>query len=528
MLGTSTKWFLALFIYLPLIIVILGFLYYLIFYYQQKIKRIIQTTKKNAQEKISNAQIIAQEIISKAKQEIHILKKEVEEDLNLRRRIIVNLEEQIIHKEELLNSRTRYLNDKEELLYMKEQKINISQTQIEQMQNKVQNLIIKQQNELENIASLTKEQAKKIIMDEIRKNSQQEIMSYIKSQEEECKFQVKKKANVLLVSAMQQLSRKISSENNVDIVYLDNNELKGRIIGKEGRNIRTFQIITGVDLIIDDIPNTVILSSFDAKRREIARRTLEFLISDGRITPVSIEQTFTKVQDELDNFIQDIGEEAVLEAKIGFLNEELIKLLGSLHFRTSHGQNVLQHSLEVSFLAGKLAAEIGENELLARRAGLLHDIGKSLDYQLEGSHVKIGLDIVMKHKEPLEVIDAVASHHEDQEPSSIIAVLVSIADAISASRPGARRDSLDNYIKRITQLEEIANQIPGVEKSYAIKSGREIRVIVDPKQIDDLAIFTVIQTIKDQIIKNIRYNGSIKITVIREVRLTEISNLSIS
>ncbi|MDV3178396.1 MAG: Rnase Y domain-containing protein, partial [Sweet potato little leaf phytoplasma] len=255
-----------------------GFLYYLIFYYQQKIKRIIQTTKKNAQEKISNAQIIAQEMISKAKQEIHILKKEVEEDLNLRRRIIVNLEEQIIHKEELLNSRTRYLNDKEELLYMKEQKINISQTQIEQMQNKVQNLIIKQQNELENIASLTKEQAKKIIMDEIRKNSQQEIMSYIKSQEEECKFQVKKKANVLLVSAMQQLSRKISSENNVDIVYLDNNELKGRIIGKEGRNIRTFQIITGVDLIIDDIPNTVILSSFDAKRREIARRTLEFFI----------------------------------------------------------------------------------------------------------------------------------------------------------------------------------------------------------------------------------------------------------
>ncbi|MDO8168070.1 ribonuclease Y [Candidatus Phytoplasma melaleucae] len=516
------KWFLALFLFFPLILTIIGFFYYFLFHYQRKIKEKLHTTDQDIKNKILQSQIIAQKIISESKKEIYLLKKEVENDLNQRRKIIVNLEEKIIHKEELLNSRTKYLNDKEELLYFKEQKINNHKENIEQLQSKIQTIINQQQKKLEEIASLTKQQAKNIIMEETKKDTTQEIMYYIKTKEEECKFKVKKQANTLLVSTMQQLSRKISSEHNMDIIYLENNDLKGRIIGKEGRNIKTFEVITGVDLIVDDVPNTVILSSFDPIRREIAKRTLDHLISDGRITPTSIENTFAKMNSEIDNFIQEIGEEAILETKIGFINEELIKLLGKLNFRTSYGQNILKHSLEVAFLAGKLAAEIGENEILARRAGLLHDIGKALDYQIEGSHVKIGFDLAIKYKEPKEVIDAIASHHEDQEPSTIIAVLVAIADSISSSRPGARNESIENYIQRINQLEEIANNIVGVDKSYAIRSGREIRVIVKPEKIDDLSIFIIAQQIKDKITNHIKYNGSIKITVIREVRATEI------
>lgn len=323
---------------------------------------------------------------------------------------------------------------------------------------------------------------------------------------------------------MQTLSKSnIISEHNISVVSLSDDDIKGKIIGKEGRNIRNFEVITGVDLIIEDVPNTVVLSSFDPIRREIAKKTLEYLINDGRITPSSIEKTFKKMMSELESFIQEIGEIAVYETKIGIIDKEIINLLGKLHFRMSYGQNVLNHSLEVAFISGKLAAEIGEDEIIARRAGLLHDIGKSLNCKKEGNHVKIGIELAIKHKEPIEVIDSIASHHEDQEPNTITAILVSIADKISSSRPGARKESVENYFQRISQLEKIADNIEGVEKSYAIRSGREIRVIVKSKEIDDLKTFNIAQKIKKEIQKNkkIQNNRTIKITVIREFRIEE-------
>ncbi len=524
MLPGTNLWFLAL-VVLLLILLTAG-VYYYFFHYRFKIQKMLQNTNKKIKDKIINSQILAQDVLSEAKKEIYLLKKETEYDLNQRRKIIVNLEEKIIYKEDLLASRTKYLNEKEELLFFKEHNINKQKKEMERLQSKIQQIINQQQSKLEEIASLTQVKAQEILMEEARTLVAQDMMFLIKEKEEELKFKVKKQATNLLVFAMQTLSRDISSEHNVDIIYFENNDLKGRIIGKEGRNIKSFEIITGVDLIIDDVPNTVILSSFDSIRREIARRTLESLIVDGRITPASIEKTFNKMNLEVDNFIQEIGEEAVLETKIGFIHNDLVQLLGKLNFRTSYGQNVLRHSVEVAFIAGKLAAEIGENQNIARRAGLLHDIGKALDYEIEGSHVKIGVDLATKFQEPEEVIDAIASHHEDEEPKTVIAALVAIADAISSSRPGARRESIENYIQRITQLEEIADNIKGVEKSYAIRSGREIRVIVKPEDIDDLATFLIAEQIKQQIKKNINYNGSIKITVIREFRVTEVFDVN--
>ncbi|MEZ0180268.1 ribonuclease Y ['Camptotheca acuminata' phytoplasma] len=499
------------------------------FYFQKKkLKEEIKITKEKIEKKILNSQFVSKRIIEETENKISFLKKETEKDLNQRRKIIVNLEENMIYKEQLLNKRIQYLNEKEELLYIKENKININQQYIEQLQLKEKNIIIKQQNKLEKIANLTKKEAQEMIFEEVKQSSFIEMLEYEKNKEKEYKSKVKNKAKVLLISAMEKLSREIIIEHNTSIIYLEKDELKGRIIGKEGRNIKTFELITGVDLIIDDVPNTVILSCFDPIRREIAKRTLEHLIKDGRITPASIEKVFHKKSLEIDDFIQEIGEEAVYETKIGMIDEELIKLLGKLNFRTSYGQNILNHSIEVAFLAGKLAAEIGENETIARRAGLLHDIGKALDYQMEGSHVKIGVDIANKHKEPLEVIDAIASHHEDQESQTVIAVLVSIADTISSSRLGARKESIENYIQRISQLERIADGILGVDKAYAIKSGREIRVIVKTDEVNDFNTFLVAKKIKKEIQKNINYNGTIQITVIRELRVIEKAEVNTS
>lgn len=387
---------------------------------------------------------------------------------------------------------------------------------------------MKQKNKLEKIATLTKEEAKNIIFKEIKTNSYQELIEYEKEKEKEYKFKLTNKAKVLLISAMEKLSKEVVNEHNTSTIFLEKDEIKGKIIGKEGKNIKTFEIITGVDLIIDDTPNIVILSCFDPIRREIAQKTLEELINDGRINPANIEKIFQKNSQEVDEFIQVKGEEAIFETKIGMIDEELIKLLGKLNFRTSYGQNVLKHSLEVAFLAGKLAAEIGENEIIARRAGLLHDIGKALDHQIEGDHIKIGIDLANKYQEPFEVIDAIASHHENQEPQTAIAVLVSIADTISSSRPGARKESIERYIERITQLEQIADNIPGVEKAFAIRSGREIRVIVKTDEVDDSNTFLIAKQIKKQIKKNINYNGIIQITVIRELRVIELAEVNIS
>ncbi|PQP79849.1 ribonuclease Y, partial [Candidatus Phytoplasma phoenicium] len=501
------------------------FIYYYIFQ-KNKIRNMIKQTDRRNQEQILKSKLISNQIISEAKHKIYLLKQEAENDLNQRRQIIVNLEEKIIHQEELLVYRTKYLNEKEEFLDVKEQKINKQKRTVEKLQQKIQEILEKKQAKLEAISCLTRQEAKEMIISEMKQNISQEIINYTKEKEEEFKFQVKKKAKILLINAMQKLSREVISNHNISIVYLENFDLKGKIIGKEGRNIKTFEMITGVDLIIDDSPSTVLLSSFEPIRREIAKRTLEHLILDGRITPASIEKTFQRIVSEVDIFIQEIGEGAIYETKVGPMNELLIQLLGKLHFRASYGQNALDHSLEVAFLAGSLAAELGENEILTRRAGLLHDIGKSLDYNMEGSHVKIGVELAIKYQEPKEVIDAIASHHEEQEPQTLIAILVAIADQISSARPGARKESIENYIQRITQLEKIANDIKGVEKSYAIRSGREMRVIVKSEEVNDSETFMIAQEIKKQIQKNINYNGIIKITVLRETRVIEIVDVN--
>lgn len=517
------NWLYFIFLFSFCIFLIGTFIY---FFVKKKIKEQIQQANENIKKKILQSRFISAKIIAEAEKKIALLRKEAEHDLNQRRNIIINLEEKIIHKEELLTSRFKYLNEKEESLYNKEKKIDVSKKYLEEMQNQIEKTLIQQQNKLEEISNLSQKEAKEIILQQTKENSYKEIMNYEKEQEKEYKFKIKTKAKHLLTLTMQKLSKEIADTHNTSTIFLEQDEFKGKIIGKEGRNIRAFEVITGVDLIIDDNPNTVILSCFEPIRREIAKRTLENLIMDGRITPASIEKIFAKTSSEIDEFIQEIGEEAIYEAKIGFIDEELIKLLGKLNFRTSYGQNVLNHSLEVSFLAGILAAEIGENEVLARRAGLLHDIGKALDYNIEGSHVKIGVDLALKYKEPPEVIDSIASHHEDQEPTTLIAVLVAIADTISSARPGARRDSINNYIQRIMQLENIANSIQGVEKAYAIKSGREIRVIVKSKEVNDLNTFIIAKKIKKQIQKNVHYNGSIKITVIREIRAIDIAEVN--
>ncbi|WCA22579.1 ribonuclease Y [Candidatus Phytoplasma oryzae] len=491
---------------------------------KEELKKKIKKIEKQIKEKIEKSEIISEKIISEANNKNYLLKKETEEDLKQRRKIIVNLEEKIIHKEELLVSRTEYLNKKEETLYKKEQEINNLKKEIEKIKNKTEEILIQQQKKVEEISLFTQKQAQLILFQKAQKNIAQEIMNFSKEKEEEFKLQVQKKAKTLLIYIMQTLSKSnIISEHNISVVFLSDDDIKGKIIGKEGRNIRNFEVITGVDLIIEDVPNTVILSSFDPIRREIAKKTLEYLINDGRITPASIEKTFKKMMLEMDNFIQETGEIAVYETKIGIVDKEIINLLGKLKFRMSYGQNVLNHSLEVAFLAGKLAAEIGEDEIITRRAGLLHDIGKALNCKKEGNHVKIGIELAIKYKEPIEVIDTIASHHEDQEPNTITAILVTIADTISSSRPGARKESIENYFKRINQLEKIANNIEGVEKSYAIRSGREIRVIVKSKEIDDLKTFIIAQKIKKEIKENkkIQNNRTIKITVIREFRIED-------
>jgi len=348
-----------------------------------------------------------------------------------------------------------------------------------------------------------------------------EITSYIKEQEEEAKLVVDKKAKELLVSSMQKYSQDMANEHTVSTIELPNNEMKGRIIGREGRNIRTIESITGVDLIIDDTPEVIVISSFDPLRREIAKITIETLIKDGRIHPTRIEEIYDKTVKEMKQKIIEYGNDALFKLGITRVPTELIEIIGKLHFRTSYGQNALQHSMEVASLAGVMAAELGENVSLAKRAGLLHDIGKAIDHEIEGSHVDIGVEIAKKFKENDVVINAIASHHGDTESTSVISTLVQIADALSASRPGARNDSLENYIKRLEQLENMTLDIKGIEKSYALQAGRELRILVKPEEVDDLTSHKIAREIKEKIEKEMQYPGTIKVTVIRETRVTE-------
>ncbi|MCR3906775.1 MAG: ribonuclease Y [Tenericutes bacterium] len=463
------------------------------------------------------------ESVLEAKQEIFALRKEFDNDIRERRQVVVNLESKVSQREDTLNRRVIHLDKREETLALREEKLDEKKEQLEQLNSKAEEVLKQQELKLVEISGLNTEQARDIIMDRVRESMSDEITTYIKEEEEKAKDEVQSRSKELLSLAIQKYASETTTERTVSVVDLPNDEMKGRIIGREGRNIRTIEALTGVDLIIDDTPEAVVLSGFDPIRREIAKRALTTLVSDGRIHPGRIEEVVEKARVEVDMFIREAGEDAVFTTGIGKIHPDLVKLLGRLSFRTSYGQNVLKHSIEVAFLAGKLAAEIGEDEILTRRAGLLHDIGKAVDHEIEGGHVEIGVNIVNRYKEPKEVIDAIASHHGDKPAESVIAVLVAAADALSAARPGARSESMENYIKRLEQLEAISNEIPGVEKSYAIQAGREIRVIVKADQIDDLSTFKVAREIKEQIEEKMTYPGTIKVTVIRETRATDIA-----
>ncbi|MBE0700695.1 MAG: ribonuclease Y [Acholeplasmataceae bacterium] len=483
---------------------------------RQLAEKIVEDGKKEAEK-------TKRETVLEAKQEIYALRKEFENDMRERRQVVVTLENKVSQREDQLNRRALHLDKREETLAIKEEKLDERKEQLEQLNSKVEDVLKEQETKLMEISSLTVEDARDIIMTRVRESLSDEIATYIKDEEDKAKNEVQGRSKQLLALAMQKYASETTSERTVSVVDLPNDEMKGRIIGREGRNIRTIEALTGVDLIIDDTPEAVVLSGFDPIRREIAKRALSTLVSDGRIHPGRIEEVVEKARVEVDMFIREAGEDAVFTTGVGRVHPDLVKLLGRLSFRTSYGQNVLKHSVETAFLAGKLAAEIGEDEILARRAGLLHDIGKAVDHEVEGGHVEIGVNIVGRYKEPKEVVDSIASHHGDKEPESIIAVLVAAADALSAARPGARSESMENYIKRLEQLEAISNEIPGVEKSYAIQAGREIRVIVKPEQIDDLSTFKVAREIKEQIEEKMTYPGTIKVTVIRETRATDIA-----
>ena len=482
-------------------------------------------SKETADKLIENAQAecdrIKKESLAETKQEISIMKQDAERDIRERKSIVVELEAKINQREDSLDRRSSNLDRREEILNIKESKLDEKKIELDKLNDKVEEVLIEQEKKLVEISGLSKEKAAEQVMENVKKELSEEIAEYIKEEEEKAKAEVRNKAKNILSVAIQKYAGETVSESTVTTVTIPSDEMKGRIIGREGRNIRTIETMTGVDLIIDDTPDAVVISSFDSVRRQIAKKALEMLVSDGRIHPGRIEEVVERCRNEVEMDIREKGEEAVFKAGIGKLHPDLVRLIGRLYYRTSYGQNVLQHSLETAFLAGKLAAELGENEALARRAGLLHDIGKAVDHEVEGSHVEIGVELATKYHEPKEVIDAIASHHEDVAPKSVIAVLVAAADALSSARPGARSDSLENYTKRLEALEEICMSIPGVDNSYAIQAGREVRVIVNPKQIDDLQIVQVARKIKETVEEKLSYPGTIKVTVIRETRAVD-------
>ncbi len=455
------------------------------------------------------------------KEEAHKAKMDLDKEIREKKAELKESENRLLQREASIDKRDEMYQKRETALDDRENKLSEKQEEIQNEKSKVEEIKKEQLELLEKISGFSKDKAKELVMSKVKESMSKEISEYIREAENEAKLEADKKARELIVTSMQKYAADIASDQTVTVVDLPNDEMKGRIIGREGRNIRTIEAITGVDLIIDDTPEAVVLSSFDPLRREIARVTLESLIKDGRIHPTRIEELYDKTCKDMKQKIVQYGQDATFELGLTKFDPELIEIIGKLHFRTSYGQNALQHSIEVAELSGLLAGELGENVTLAKRAGLLHDIGKAIDHEVEGSHVSIGVDIAKKHHENEVVINAIASHHGDTQATSVISVIVTIADALSASRPGARNDSLENYINRLSQLEEIGNEIKGVEKTYAVQAGRELRVVVKPEEVDDLEAHRIAREVKEKIEANMKYPGTIKITVVRETRAVE-------
>lgn len=467
------------------------------------------------------AEAIKRDRLLEAKEEAYKLKKETDTQIKEKKSEIKEAEERLLTREGNIDRRDMALQNREQLLDEKEKELQVKQKETQDELVEVEDLKKQQIKELERIAGFNKNQARDLVLKKVEDMMSLEIASLIKDREAEAKLEVDRKSKDMLISCMQKYAADVANEQTVTVVTLPNDEMKGRIIGREGRNIRTIEAVTGVDLIIDDTPEAIVLSSFDPLRREIARVTIETLIKDGRIHPTRIEELYDKVSSEMQTKILEYGNNALFDLGITKMDPELVELIGKLHFRTSFGQNALQHSIEVANLSGLMASEMGENVALAKRAGLLHDIGKAIDHEVEGSHVKLGSDLARKYRENETVINAIESHHGDTPATSIISGIVAIADALSASRPGARNDSLENYVKRLHDLEEIARDTKGVEKTFAVQAGRELRVIVKPEQVTDVESYKIARDIKNKIEENLQYPGTIKVTVIRETRATE-------
>ena len=481
---------------------------------EKKAKQLIDQAVKEAEKKRRDS-------LLELKEESYRSKQELEREIKEKKSELKQSEDRLMQREKNLDKREEMLQNRDEMLDNKDTLLNNKQNEIQEKETKMEDLLKEEMEQLERIAKFSKEKAHDLIMKRVEATMAKEKAEYIKEQESEAKRIAAEKAKQLIVGSMQRYSNDVTNEQTVSTIILPNDEMKGRLIGREGRNIRTIESVTGVDLIIDDTPEAIVISSFDPLRREIAKITIETLIKDGRIHPSRIEEIYDKVVKDINEKITEMGQDALYELGITKVDAELVNLIGKLHFRTSYGQNVLQHSKEVAHLTGLMAAELGENVNIAKRAGLLHDIGKAIDYEVEGSHVELGEEIAKKYQEDEIVINAIKSHHGDCEATSIIASLVQIADTLSAARPGARNDSLENYIKRLEQLENIGNSFEGVEKAYAMQAGREIRVLVKPDEVDDLTSYKIAREMKEKIESEMQYPGTIKITVIRETRAQE-------
>ena len=483
---------------------------------QKEADKLIQDAKKEAEKAKRDG-------ILELKEESYKLKNQTDAEIKEKKKELNDLNQRIDNREKSLDKRDELLTEREKNLDQKDKDLLAQQKEIQEKDAKMESIIKEQIALLEKISGFSKEKARETILKKVEEEMGKEISVYLKEREDAAKLEADRKAKELIVSSMQRYSSDVTSEQTVSTVELPNDEMKGRIIGREGRNIRTIEAVTGVDLIIDDTPEVIVLSSFDPLRREIAKVTLETLIKDGRIHPARIEELYDKVCEDYKKIIREKGEEALFELGISKVDPEIVELVGKLAFRTSYGQDALAHSKEVAHLAGLMASELGENVQLAKRAGLLHDIGKAIDFEVEGSHVEIGADIAKKHGEDKVVINAIESHHGDKKAEYIISELVAIADALSASRPGARNDSLENYVKRLEELENIGNSMEGVEKTFAMQAGRELRVMVKPDEIDDLSSYKIAREIKDKIEDTMQYPGTIKVVVIRETRAEEVA-----